>query len=68
MHVSQKKAAEALCVSERTLQRYRKDDILRLDRDWFYAGPYRKPIKYDLERCQLSIKMAARKDHRTLEI
>ena len=68
MHVSQKKAAEELCVSERTLQRYRKDEILRLDRDWFYAGPHRKPLKYDIDRCKMSIKQAAKKDYRTLEV
>ena len=68
MHVSQKKAAEELCVSEKTLQRYRKKEILRLDRDWFYAGPYKTPLKYDLDRCKMSIKMAAKKDFRTIEI
>ena len=68
MHVTQKKAAEELCVSEKTLQRYRKNEILRLDRDWFYAGPYKKPLKYDLDRCKMSIKQAAKKDFRTIEI
>ena len=68
MHVTQKKAAEELCVSERTLHRYRKAEILRLDRDWFYAGPHRKPLKYDIDRCKMSIKQAAKKDYRTLEV
>ena len=68
MHVTQKKAAEELCVSERTLQRYRKDEILRLDRDCVYAGAHRKLLKYDLDRCKMSIKQAAKKDYRTLEI
>ena len=68
MHVSQKKAAEELCVSERTLQRYRNNEILRLDRDWFYAGPHRRPLKYEVERCKLSIKVAAKNAPRTLEV
>ena len=50
-----KEAVEKIGVSQQTLRRYRKDNILKKGVDWPYGDAYGRTILYNLENVQTAL-------------
>ena len=67
--VTQRAAADNLCVSERTLQRWRAAGLLQAGEHYRRKFPAtNSPLLYQLERCEQAMSAAFARDHRTLEL
>ncbi len=65
----QRVAAEYLCVSERTLLRWRSGGMLKAGEHFRRKFPSpNSPLLYHLERCEKAMNDAFARDSRTLEL